>query len=138
LDILACPIDKAWPLQVHIFDTTTNDKVTMPAAEPTTGVICKYYCARKKVKLIDEEQSSNDKIVITKGSESIDYNTDCKLCLEEEITAGMIQCPKCNNFFPIIEDIPMMLKPELRNEDIEREFTNKWADKLKELFKPST
>jgi hypothetical protein len=47
-------------------------------------------------------------------------------------------CPKCNNFFPIIEDIPMMLKPELRNEDIEREFTNKWADKLKELFKPST
>jgi len=41
---------------------------------------------------------------------------------EETITEGAIYCSKCSRFFPIIEEIPIMLPDELRNKKQDLEF----------------
>lgn len=50
-----------------------------------------------------------------------------KIKLEVEINSGLILCPKCKRWFPIIDTIPQMLPDEYRNKNQELEFlkTNK-------------
>lgn len=129
LDILACPNDKAWPLKYYIFEEKRNEKIKLPPKDEKTNLICGNYCALHKVLLLDEKTGK-----ITKKGKEISYEKDCKECLSREISAGMIECPSCNNYYPIIDEIPMMLKAELRNEDIEKAFTEKWSDKIQELL----
>ena len=38
------------------------------------------------------------------------------------ILEGVLFCPKCSRFYPIIEEIPIMLPDELRNKQQELEF----------------
>jgi uncharacterized protein YbaR (Trm112 family) len=63
MDILACPIDKNYPLELH------------------------------------EIKEKND-----------------------IISEGVIFCSKCSRFYPIIEEIPIMLPDELRDKKLEIEF----------------
>jgi len=71
LDILACPIDKHYPL-----------------------------------KLIDI--NSKDDIIID----------------------GVILCSKCNRYYPIIDEIPVMLPDELRKSKEDLAFLSKWIKEL--------
>jgi len=71
LDILACPIDKYYPL-----------------------------------KLIDI--NSKDDIIID----------------------GVLLCSKCNRYYPIIDEIPVMLPDELRKYNEDLEFLSKWVKEL--------
>lgn len=73
LDILACPIDKHYPLELI------------------------------------EINSKNDVII-----------------------DGALLCTKCNRFYPIIDEIPVMLPDELRKSNEDIEFLSKWVDKLPE------
>jgi uncharacterized protein YbaR (Trm112 family) len=70
MDILACPIDKYHPLELHVF----------------------------------EEKS--------------------------EVVEGIIVCPKCNRFYPIIDEIPHMLPDNLRTKEEDVKFLKKWAGQL--------
>jgi len=70
MDILACPIDKYYPLELYVF----------------------------------EEKA--------------------------EIVEGLIICPKCNRFYPIIEEIPHMLPDELRTKNEDVGFLKKWKEKV--------
>ncbi len=40
----------------------------------------------------------------------------------EKITDGALYCQKCSRFFPIIDEIPIMLPDELRDKKQEMEF----------------
>jgi len=71
LDILACPIDKYYPLQMI------------------------------------ELNASGDKVV-----------------------DGVLSCDKCKRFYPIMDEIPVMLPDELRNKKEDLEFLAKWKSKL--------
>lgn len=51
---------------------------------------------------------------------------------EDVISEGAIFCPKCSRFFPIIEEIPIMLPDELRDKKQEIEFLKKFKDQLPE------
>lgn len=73
LDILACPIDKYYPLELI-------------------------------------EINSRDDVVID----------------------GVLLCSNCNRFYPIIDEIPVMLPDKLRNQDEDIKFLLKWVDKLPE------
>ncbi|MBI4258088.1 MAG: Trm112 family protein [Thaumarchaeota archaeon] len=73
LDILACPIDKHYPLELH----------TCEAAG-------------------------------------------------ENIVEGALFCPRCERFYPIVEEIPIMLPDELRSQKEDLDFLNRWAKKLPE------
>ncbi len=71
LDILACPIDKSYPLELYEM--------------------------------------------------RIDADT---------IIDGALFCNKCARFYPIIDEIPIMLPDELRNKNNDMQFLQQWKDKL--------
>ena len=50
----------------------------------------------------------------------------------EKITEGSLYCEKCSRFFPIIDEIPIMLPDELRDKKQENEFLQKNKDSLPE------
>ncbi|MCW4052882.1 MAG: Trm112 family protein [Candidatus Bathyarchaeota archaeon] len=70
MDILACPIDKYFPLDLHVFEEN------------------------------------------------------------EEISQGIIICPKCLRWYPIRDEIPEMLPDELRKERDELPFLERWRNKI--------
>jgi len=49
-----------------------------------------------------------------------------------EINSGIITCPKCGRFYPIIDEIPHMLPDELREHDEDVQFLSKWKEKIPE------
>ncbi len=73
IDILACPIDKAHPLE--LFEIKEKDNI---------------------------------------------------------VSEGALFCPKCSRFYPIIEEIPIMLPDELRDKKQEMEFLKNNKEKLPE------
>ena len=46
------------------------------------------------------------------------------------VSEGVLFCTKCSRFYPIIEDIPIMLPDELRNKKQEMEFLKNNKDNL--------
>jgi len=72
LDILACPIDKHYPLQLLEFSTKEPDV----------------------------------------------------------IVDGVLICDSCQRFYPIIDEIPVMLPDDLRSRKEDSEFLEKWKDKM--------
>jgi uncharacterized protein YbaR (Trm112 family) len=73
MNILACPIDKSYPLELH-------------------------------------EIKEKDNV----------------------ISEGALFCTKCTRFYPIIEEIPIMLPDELRDKKLEIEFLKNNKEKLPE------
>jgi len=73
LDILVCPIDKSYPLE--LFENKSDD---------------------------------------------------------EKITEGSLYCQKCSRFFPIIDEIPIMLPDELRDKEQDIEFLKRNIKELPE------
>ncbi len=71
LDILACPIDKSYPLELY------------------------------------EIRSDADTII-----------------------DGALFCNKCSRFYPIIDEIPIMLPDDLRNKNNDMQFLQQWKEKL--------
>lgn len=70
MDILACPIDKSYPLELHVFEE------------------------------------------------------------RDEIVSGIIICPKCGRWYPIIDEIPHMLPDDLREEKEDIAFLQRWKEKI--------
>ena len=50
----------------------------------------------------------------------------------ETIKEGVLFCTKCNRFYPIREEIPVMLPDELREKQKDIEFLQKWQGKIPE------
>jgi len=51
---------------------------------------------------------------------------------ENVISEGALVCSKCSRFYPIIEEIPIMLPDELRDKKVEIDFLKKYKEKLPE------
>lgn len=77
LDILACPMDKYYPLELIEIDTT-------------------------------EDKIINEKV----------------------IREGVLFCSQCSRYYPIIEEIPVMLPDELRDKEKDIQFLQKWQEKI--------
>lgn len=77
LDILACPIDKYYPLELIEID-------------------------------IAEDKNINENV----------------------IKEGVLFCSQCSRFYPIIEEIPVMLPDELRDKEKDIQFLQKWQEKI--------
>ena len=50
----------------------------------------------------------------------------------EEIVDGALFCTNCYRFFPITEEIPVMLPDDLRNKNEDLDFLMKYREKLPE------
>ena len=51
---------------------------------------------------------------------------------EEKITEGALYCQQCSRFFPIIDEIPIMLPDELRDKQQDIEFLKRNIKELPE------
>jgi uncharacterized protein YbaR (Trm112 family) len=45
---------------------------------------------------------------------------------------GILYCKKCSRFYPIIDEIPIMLPDELREKEIDLQFLKKWKHTIPE------
>ncbi|MDH3676914.1 MAG: Trm112 family protein [Nitrosopumilus sp.] len=48
------------------------------------------------------------------------------------ILEGVLVCTKCSRFYPIIEEIPIMLPDELRDKKLEIDFLKRYKEELPE------
>jgi uncharacterized protein YbaR (Trm112 family) len=85
LDILACPIDKHYPLELFEIN-------------------------------IKKDNYNND-----------DYNNSNIV-----VTEGILFCTKCSRFYPIVDEIPVMLPDELREKQTDIDFLHQWNEKIPE------
>jgi uncharacterized protein YbaR (Trm112 family) len=51
---------------------------------------------------------------------------------DDVVSEGVLYCSKCSRFYPIIEEIPIMLPDELRDKKLEMEFLKNYKDQLPE------
>ncbi len=50
----------------------------------------------------------------------------------ELIVDGVLVCTQCSRFYPIIDEIPVMLPDDLRNKNEDLDFLTKYREKLPE------
>ncbi|MCS7142825.1 MAG: Trm112 family protein [Aigarchaeota archaeon] len=105
VDLLACPICKDFPLMLKVF--SQEDRYS-----PSNVRRCELYCAYHQGMVQDLPE------------------TRCIECYRFEVTNGLLVCNKCNRWYPIIDDIPIMLPDDLRNRNRDLEFLRRWKDRI--------
>ncbi|KOH45978.1 Trm112 family protein [Sunxiuqinia dokdonensis] len=51
--------------------------------------------------------------------------------LSEDIREGILICPSCKRYYPIIHGIPIMSPDEYREKELELPIINRWKNQLK-------
>ena len=110
MDLLACPMCKTFPLTLYVFSEREVERKPTVDRRP----ICELYCGYKKVKVTDLS------------------SPPCDECYKKEVVEGLLFCPNCKRWYPIIDEIPRMLPDKLRKKDDELAFLRKYASKLPE------
>lgn len=127
LDILACPIDKNYPLQLIELDVkeetyTVKDKLDKDE-----------YNNSVRIKLEVKEKNTNhhdrDDRIQLKDSEIEENQHEEKVSV---IIDGILYCDKCFRFYPIIDEIPIMLPDELREKENDIRFLERWRKNIPE------
>lgn len=113
LDILACPMDKNYPLdliELHVkeFEDDNLRESKFPNDDKNT---------KKNNLTVNEENEIRG-----------DVNKDKDKVIV--IIEGILYCKKCLRFYPIIDEIPIMLPDELREKENDLEFLNKWKNNI--------
>jgi len=49
-----------------------------------------------------------------------------------EILEGLLSCPECTRYFPVIYGIPILIPDEYRDESLEKPLLKEWGFKLTE------
>jgi uncharacterized protein YbaR (Trm112 family) len=116
LDILACPMDKNYPLdliELHVKelenDNLRESNFKFPNDEKKT--IKNNLTVNQEINNIRAEVNKDkDKVIV--------------------IIEGILYCRKCLRFYPIIDEIPIMLPDELREKEKDLEFLKKWKNNI--------
>ena len=111
LDILACPMDKNYPLDLIELDVKGFEDNNL----------------RESTFVNDNKYSKNNNFAINQENDREgDVNKDKIIVIIE----GILYCKKCLRFYPIIDEIPIMLPDELREKEKDLEFLNKWKNNI--------
>ena len=112
LDILVCPFDKESSLELYELGTKNFEKTDS--------------------KIILESNMQDVKIeggsVENKKDKTSKDPSDDDIIIEE----GILFCNNCSRFYPIVEEIPIILPDELRDKNKDMEFITKWSNSLPE------
>jgi len=116
LDILACPIDKNYPLELIELNVKELEK---------DHKIKEYFDSlnpNENNSIVKINNDNNDKI---KEAKEIEHNAKVIIVID-----GILYCKKCSRFYPIIDEIPIMLPDELREKEKDLQFLTKWKDSI--------
>lgn len=117
LDILACPIDKNYPLELielHVKELE-KDKIKEnyhPLNSDENNNIIKKNKNSGGVNKVNEIKHNDEKVIV--------------------VIDGILYCKKCSRFYPIIDEIPIMLPDELREKEKDLQFLKKWKHTIPE------
>ena len=114
MDLLACPTDKSWPLKLKIIEEAIEEEtISLPSANPDTGVICRFYCNFKQFMLITVDDKGEELIKSLPTIKEQVSLEDCKNCFQIDIQKGEIHCTEdSTHIYEIKEGIPVMLSKE--------------------------
>ena len=117
LDILVCPFDKVSSLELFQFKAKTNSN------NPTSivnniGPESKNSLTNQK----ENDQESKDINTNTKDPSVSELDMESSEIVEE----GLLLCRTCLRFYPITEEIPIILPDELRDKKKDLEFLKTW------------
>ncbi|MGQ9478936.1 MAG: Trm112 family protein [Thermoproteota archaeon] len=109
MDLLACPIDKEFPLKLLVFQEEERS-----VEFKHENVMCELYCGLYEMDVKDAG------LTLEK----------CRECFRREILNGILICVKCNRWYPIVDEIPQLLPDELRDQKEDLSFLRKYVDKV--------
>ncbi len=111
MDLLACPIDKSWPLKLEINEEEMiSEEIQLPMKNEQTEVICNFYCNYKQFQLVEINDSGEETVKLGDDIKKNVTMEDCKKCFQIEIISGKLYCPEDENHqYDIKESIPIML-----------------------------
>lgn len=109
MDLLACPMDKTFPLELKVITEKKGPEVQREK------IGCELYCSFKNTMLKDPPA---------------DWVNNCRICLGIVIEEAVLRCPSCGRWYPVLETIPRMLPDELRSKKEDQEFLSKFSSIL--------
>lgn len=112
MDLLACPYDKTFPLELYVLRENKYEERTVKFKKKPA---CELYCAFKRMKV---EELSDD--------------PGCDECIKYEVSEGVLRCPSCGRWFPIMDEIPILLPDEMRDKKEDLDFLQKYKERLPE------
>jgi uncharacterized protein len=116
LDILACPLDKNYPLELIELNVKELEK-------------------EDKVKENYHPLNNDENTQIVKKNNNEGGNKANEIKQNEKVIIvidGILYCKKCSRFYPIIDEIPIMLPDELREKEKDLQFLTKWKHSIPE------
>lgn len=117
LDILACPIDKNYPLELIELNVKELEKDKI----------------KENYHPLNSEENNN---IVKKNKNSGGGNKVNEIKRNDEkvivVIDGILYCKKCSRFYPIIDEIPIMLPDELREKEKDLQFLKKWKHTIPE------
>ena len=117
LDILACPIDKNYPLELIELNVKELEKNKIkenyhPLNSDENNNIVKKNKNSGEGNKVNEIKHNDEKVIV--------------------VIDGILYCKKCSRFYPIIDEIPIMLPDELREKEKDLQFLKKWKHTIPE------
>lgn len=121
LDILVCPFDKVSSLELFQFKAK--------AIFASVNTISKNEGQDIKNPLTSENENGrkmNDVSTSPTSNSASDMNKGATEIVEE----GLLLCRSCLRFYPITEEIPIILPDELRDKKKDLEFLKTWSESI--------
>jgi uncharacterized protein len=121
LDILVCPFDKVSSLELFQFKSKANPNTVTTIAYKKVVVSQNTLTKEEKTNQNMEHKSTNPQSppVPEKNKEP-----------SEVIEEGLLLCRTCLRFYPITEEIPIILPDELRDKKKDMEFLKTWNESI--------
>jgi uncharacterized protein YbaR (Trm112 family) len=113
LDVLVCPFDKESELELFEFKTRPMGNIAQSGEK-----------SGSESGLKSNNNRAQDSTV--KPGNAVDIDND--VVIED----GMLFCNSCLRFYPIVEEIPIILPDELRDKNNDLDILRKWGNSLPE------
>ncbi len=118
LNYLACPYckDRGFPLKLIVIEVRNYPDRKIP--EGVEKPLCDLYCA-----------------YLGKYVKDVGGQCPCDECIKIEVATGVLICPVCGRWYPIIDEIPRLLPDEYRDKKEDLEFLRTYSDKIPDEVK---
>jgi len=134
LDILVCPFDKESKLELFVIGSNAPPKDEEKIKRDLGQKSSDGHQQNKICQKIDDMESISDhhdyeeekKNKIDAYSDDLFADAELDVVIEE----GILFCNRCLRFFPIVEEIPIILPDEIRDKNRDLELLKKWSDSL--------
>lgn len=121
LDILVCPFDKVSSLELFQFKVKSNPNNLATTANNENLDDQNILTNEKENGRNMKEPASG-----TRNPSVSEVNTESSEIVEE----GLLLCRTCLRFYPITEEIPIILPDELRDKKKDMEFLKTWNESI--------